>query len=417
MINVIKKVSSPQKIYNLTDNLLKTRSITNAVLDKDKIKSVYQLSQTSIRLPDIEVLRGYEVVGKFFVYCTDGAVYQCLNGIYYFVVQTGVVPAIIAFTHQGEEKALIAWNYDEAIVVSDSGYQTISFYSVDKMVLHAGRLFSSLNNQISFSSLYDFDDTNISFPPDGTIFIPEQYGYVYSMIGLGDRLYVFTKSAVFYLSCSGESIDFKLKRLESVRIDALECSICKVNDRILFIENNKIRQLKDDEVSTVDSFLENGAYQIVGNCASGNGKYFVPISDENGNKAIFIYDATYQTQGVTEIEEPIVCDSGFMFNYKKRAVMELIESSNSWGSKYWGTVNVDFNSNRNKVINRITLNSKKDCKLIITGNFGKIVFNVVSGYNSFDTNLPSREYGFEINASFTELEIADFKVYYREMEK
>ncbi|MBE7083094.1 MAG: hypothetical protein E7373_00645 [Clostridiales bacterium] len=418
MKKVIRKIFASKKKYSLSQNLTLTSTLNNVVIEKDKISSSYTLSTIGKKLPDNKMLCSYLVGGRYFVYTEDNLIWECKDNYAIPIGEVNSRPTIISFMYQGEEKILVANNDEDAILVSSNGYRRHSFFSVDKMILHAGRLFSTLNNEISFTTLYDFDDAEINFTPDGTIVVPKKYGNIVYLSVLDGKLYVFTEKAVFYILCDGESIDFKLKTLENVCAEFIEGMISKVNDRFMFIEKGRLYQLYNGTISSVKTLLDNGFYEVCGESANFNGKYLLPVVGNDGKKGIFLYDTFDKTQAVIECNDAIICDGGFVFEQGKVEVAKLVDGNHIVGvEKSWKTDKVDLGSAKDKIINKIYLCSKGVCLLRVSGKFGQTTFNVEAGKNIFVTNLPSSEYEFMITTDSLDFGIRDLQVEFREMEK
>ncbi len=415
---VIKKISAPKKTYDFMKNLSKTQSLLNLTVEKNKIKEGYAFTKTNMKLPSKTLVCGYNVGGRYFVYTSDNYFYEIKDKTYTLIKTLQSRSDVITFTHKGEEKILIGDTSGHVFVLGKNGIEEMDLYPVEKMVLHAGRLFSSVGNQISFSTIYDFDDTELSFTLDGTIMIPEEYGSVCYMTGLDEKLYIFTTKDVFYLSCQGESIDFKIKRFENVSLDIEQGAIRKVMDKFIYVENGRLYQFYKGEIKELESLLDNGYYTVIGESASLNNKFLLPVSGKNGKKGVFVYDTFDKTQAVVECTNPIICDGGHVFDSSTNYMWNLLDSGSLTGkTKNWTFIEYDFNSTKNKIINNICVDAKSECQLYVKGMFGETSFKIFQGYNDYSTNLLSKYFEFEITTDRANFEVCDFKVEYREMEK
>lgn len=416
MKNVIRKISTFSKSNNILKEQKNTFVISNLALKNGKIENGFSIIEKEQNLPLENILYAYKAGGRFFVYTENENVYECKNNEVVLVGNLNSRPSVISITKSGEEKVLVAGRTLSATLVDQTNSQTIDFYSVDRMVLFGGRLFSTIDNLIQYTKLYDFTNEQSSFAVEGTIKISEDYGKIQYMCVINGTLYVFTDSTVFGLESSGESIDFKFKRLENLEFAIEKDTAIKVCDNVLFVENGKLFKFSKGEVVIIDTILTNGAYEIIGMSASGDNKYYLPIK-YGEKKGVFIYDLTSNEQSVIECQNPVVCDGGYLFDISLNKVSKIEKSDESQSAKEWKSEKTDFGTFNNKVIHKIFVKSKGECVLTVYGDFGKNEFKIIAGNNGFIVNLPSKEYQFSLSSTSPDFCVENLTVNYRERGK
>lgn len=417
MINVIKKINTVKKTRSMLDGKESTAFINNLSVANGEISTGYTVKVSEKMLAPIEILSGLSALNRHFIYCYNKAIYECIDDDCTIVGMSETYPSITTFTDKGEEKILIAGGTTAGYVLSSNGMTVVDLCEVEKMAFHAGRLFTSLKNTITFSKLYEFTDTEISFPPDGTIFIPEQFGKIEYMCSLDGNLCVFTSSTIFLVSCDGDSIDFKLKRLKDVCLSIDKDTAIKVCDSVFFFQKGKFYKYSNGNINPVSTVFDSGEYKIIGKCVSGKGEYYIPVTFK-GKKGIYIFDSISNRDSILEYANPIISDDGYIFDESVGFVSAISKSDSETGAeKTWRSIKTDFGSIKNKVVNKIFVKSKTDCSLTVIGDFGSIDFKVLSGNNEFTVSLPSKKYEFILNFDSAEFKVENLTVEYREREK
>ena len=417
MINVIKKINTVKKTRSITDDKKNTAFINNLSVTNGEINTGYTVEISGEMLPPIEILSGLSALNRHFIYCIDMGIYECVDDNCYIVGISDTHPLITTFTDKGEEKILITGGSTVGYVIGSTETTIVDLQPVEKMAFHAGRLFTSLKNTITFSKLYEFSDTEISFSPDGTIFIPEQFGNIEYMCSLDGNLCVFTNSTIFLISCDGDSIDFKLKRLKDVHLNIDKDTAIRVKDSVFFFQNGKFYKYSNGNINPVSTVFDSGEYKIIGKCAFGKGKYYIPVTFK-GKKGIYIFDSIDNADSILEYENPIISDDGYIFDESVGLVSVISKSDGeSNAERQWRSVKTDFGSIKNKVIDKIFVKSETDCDLTVSGDFGSISFKVLSGNNEFIVSLPSKKYEFVFNFDSADFKVEDLTVQYREREK
>ena len=109
MMKVIKKVKQKVETFKFNDYLKCTEKTNDVLIEKGGLKDSYLLDYITPKLPkNLNFVKGYCFCGRYFVYCDDGFVYECLENQAEKVMLPNRIPCATPFTVFGKEKILFA---------------------------------------------------------------------------------------------------------------------------------------------------------------------------------------------------------------------------------------------------------------------------------------------------------------------
>lgn len=418
-MKVIKNINQTQKTFEFNDFFGLTEKFSDVEIDEKSIRKSYHFNNIEYQLPtDKNYLEGYVVGGRYFLCCNDGYLYECLSDKVQSVMQVSAKPCAVAFSTHGEEKILFADNTDVATIIDGNSTVTVDFMPSQSLAVYGGRIFSVYQDSVSFTKLYDFGKDDLDLSQEGVLYLPKSEGGVIGTFNVDGALYLFTKENIFSLSGSGDSIDFKLEKIETERFSIHDKTLCKSDDGFIFICDNRLTKLMSGKVTYIDTVLDSKTYSVIGKATVKGSEYYLPIMI-GARQYLFTYNLRNGRQSLIYILSGMVFENGGIVFYKSLSKVSRLDQDglrfNS--SRTWESKNLDLGSQKNKTIREIFIDSETVSTLSISGDFGTITYQLALGRNHIKCNLPSSFYKFAISASTAKFKISDFKINYVEREK
>ncbi len=418
-MKVIENVNQNLKTFEFKWFFNLTAKAEDVTIDKDCLDDSCRFRSILRILPTEEnYLQGYFVGGRYFVYCDDGYVYEGTKNGVQPVMRVNGTPCAVSFNALGKEKILFADDSKTATLIDEDGITTVSFEPTEFLDTYGGRIFSIYQNTVSFTKLYDFSDENFDLSQEGVLYLPKSEGGVIGVFKVDGELYLFTKTSLYVLSGSGDSIDFKLNKVETEKFSVDERAICKCDDGFAFICEKRLAKLKDGKVTHFNTLLDMNEYSISGKMTACGNLCLIPV-EIDAEKYLFTYDLRTERQSLIYIyDQSVFEDGGVVFSKIFNTVANLsdqgfpLNSSRTWESK-----SLDLESEKNKAIREIFIYTELPASLTITGDFGSVKYTLVTGRNVIKCNLPSRFYKVKITASTSRFKVNDFKLKYTERGK
>ncbi|MBO7344564.1 MAG: hypothetical protein J6U92_01325 [Clostridia bacterium] len=414
----IGNINQKLKTFEFDEYFNVTANTENVLLSKGQLSKSFMFKTLDKALPEnVSYLKGYYVGGRYFTYCSDGVLYECLQDATNYISQFTKTPCALSFNVMGKDKIIFADQTERAIILDGNNVSSINFMPSDFIISYGGRIFTAYKNCVSFTKLYDFGDQNFDFSKEGVLYLPESAGEIVGVFSVDDKIYLFTKKHLFCLSGAGESIDFKLYEVETENFSLEGFVVDSCEDGFLLVTDKRLGKLKDGKITFYNTLLDLSDFTSIRLSYYSN-RCVVTIA-KGLKRYLFVYDFDTGEQSLLTISNTdYFGENGLFFHDEFINVAVLGKRGAILGTnRFWDSVDLDFNGSNNKSIREIRILSKATATLTVSGDFGSCNYKLKAGYNYIKCNLPSRYYKFKIALNGFELGISEFKIKYVEREK
>ncbi len=409
-MEVVKKVNLKKKKFIFKDFPANLYSLQDATVGEFGLSEGFGVYQTQLKFNGNTPNAIYSVGNKFYAF--NGAIVELTESGERQVASLGEkLPAVKEIIYNGERCALFL-GADGGVVINGKGEKTnVSLPTTEYCAVLGGRLFGGYNDSVYFTKPFEFELNSTALLVDGTISFSPASGKIVGLSVKNRKLYIFCKRAIYRLDVFGESIDFKLEKLEVGNIDVLEGSVQDGFDKILFVSCGKLYAFSQNKIEQIlalpkwENILQTGA------SASSQSVYILPITTTDGKNKYFIYDLEAGGVCIADLGGGAVCKGGYFCAHDK-----TIKRIDRLGEKVklgvYQTKPMDMGVFNDKTILCICLFVSADCKLKISGDEGSVSFSLKKGCNKKRLNFTSKSITIEISQIGQGFSIKDLYLQY-----
>ena len=322
------------------------------------------------------------------------------------------IPNAIYYNIDGEDIMLITSVTDGMYVFHPTQYREIitDAPKIISICRHYERVFAieeGKRNKLIFSANLDPTNWNVGLDDAGYIEIIDDRGGLEKVVSFNDYVYIFKEYGITRLSAYGDQTEFSLSNVFASSGKIYSDSVCVCGDRIMFLARDGIYSFNGYTATKLSLNIESLFEENNDNCCSAyhNGKYYLgcrlnfndneTIGCEgyiNGyiNNALVEYDLKtgeinlfrgMDLKWLLSIEYETINKLAVLFNNEhKKRIGEMNQSGKIFGSplkKVWTSSysNLGY-PDKIKKIEKVSLISKKDCKIKIVTDNDKKLFDI-----------------------------------------
>lgn len=322
------------------------------------------------------------------------------------------IPNAIYYNIDGEDIMLITSVTDGMYVFHPTQYREIitDAPKIISICRHYERVFAieeGKRNKLIFSANLDPTNWNVGLDDAGYIEIIDDRGGLEKVVSFNDYVYIFKEYGITRLSAYGDQTEFSLSNVFASSGKIYSDSVCVCGDRIMFLARDGIYSFNGYTATKLSLNIESLFEENNDNCCSAyhNGKYYLGCrlnfndnetigceSYVNGyiNNALVEYDLKtgeinlfrgMDLKWLLSIEYETINKLAVLFNNEhKKRIGEMNQSGKIFGSplkKVWTSSysNLGY-PDKIKKIEKVSLISKKDCKIKIVTDNDKKLFDI-----------------------------------------
>lgn len=334
---------------------------------------------------------------------------------------------LVMYNYENDEQVVMQEHIDESALILNTnlgGEQRFIYITPSKSVLgekiinlpmgnfaviYDGRCFVADNETLYYSGEYDFE--NEVFDDFGGIINFEMHDKKVSGLEvMGEYLYVFCQKAIYRIERDGQGL-YKVKKL-AVQVDNVAIGTVKcMGGEIFFIDNGEICSFNGNSVVRRKNQLTHFNFNRYVNAIRHNNFYAV-MCMKNDDVYQFVYDIDTDLISVKRAENLICADGGLLTNENGGLILGLEKEGGVVGDVWFRTVKLDFGTPLNKSLKQVSLYSKGNVKLKISGDFGSTEFKLNDGNNVLNMNYTSNEFVLEFSSKNAQLTVDKLCVKY-----
>ncbi len=357
-------------------------------------------SELSIEGPKVnyfwEIRRLYHIDGEYYCYCNDQMVYKEQNGVFSLLTSWpfATEPEIIKFISENQTYTIIL-SSKKKLLIGNGKEEDFKVGFSKSMAICNRAFFLGENDTLKFGKPFDFENSAIDVYPHGYIKLNKNLGDVEGLSVNGRNLIIVCKHGVTNLSVLDEEMDYRLTDYSLPYIDVEENSLITIGNKICFVSENKFctltgKTLKTHEISLEEKFKQNGK------ASSFKSHYILPIKSM-GDQTEYIYVRNLidgkewilsAKTALSKSDGCYVSDSG--------KICKLDFKENNYEDMEYQSKKIFFESQKG-ILSEISLESDKDIKVEVCGDFGVMNFLTQEGVNTLYINRETKFFTVKFN--------------------
>lgn len=417
------KYSAAQKTFTVT---AKTGAFTDQS-EKYSANKTLIFKETGFVCPDnLTAKRTYFAGGKTFVYCSDGAVYECVK------VATGgsevcsmvkacekmfeKEPLVIPVSDGGEGKTIITGEEGAVIigVNADTGERVCEVADVpcgSDFAICAGRLFIANGRRLYFSESYDCTDFSTGVSGEGEILADGECGNITALAAVGEELFILCKRRVLVLSPKGDIAEWTLKKAATQSFSAVKNFAAGCGRSVVFFSDKRLFKYNANGLKVAKSRLNDRYSSSEGRAGSFEGALVAPIF-YGGKYQTYIYDSETEEEFTLPLYTAFSLRGGFAADAEGKKIYRLaagITTDGDGGSEggaggyaeaiYQLGTNYDFGTLNVKRLLKVTIKTRGAGTVRIRGDSATKNYDLKNGYNEFRMGIVSRRFRIDFNST------------------
>ncbi len=406
----LEKVEVIEREYKLINLRSNTSRYKNAQLFDNQVKSYF--STQSICTLEEANINGLYLVGDNLIAVDEGnRVYKLIDSEFSLIYTANdIITDIKSLVYNGQKAIYISQLSGQNVILYENG-ESESFNSVCGFyhLVMANTIFCANGDTVYFENLHNIKNLYKKAIGGNYIIMPDDAGEVVGLVEKDKGILIFCEKGIFKFTLFGESIEHSVKRLTCTNGKILSGSVKKMGEKILFIENNRLCELcENDSVKILDCSATFKDYEVLGKACDFNGKYAICISDDDNDKLLFIYDYNSMGEGIYSISSSLICDKGFIANGKEVEVLTDTRLTNG----EWTSRALDLGTLCNKTLTGFYVDNKNDIELTVTTNYGNQTYRINADQKYKKLNLSSRLFTISLKG-ITGLDFSSIKFKFR----
>ncbi len=428
-----------QKTFTVT---AKTGAFTDQSA-KTAANKTFTYKETGFVCPDnLKIKRTYFAGGKLFVYCSDGAVYECVkegSGVfttYNFVkaLETAFAaePLVIPITDSGEGKTLIVGKEGATVlgVNAETGEKTSEAADVPYgsfFAICAGRLFIADGRELFFSESYDCTNFSTGVSGEGEIIADGECGDIIALSAVGEELYILCKRRILVLSPKGDIAEWTLKKAATQGFSAEAGFAAGCGKHLVFISGKRLYKYDSSGLKVAKSKLNDRYSDLKETAGSADGAFLIPLFYGSGEKT-YVYDPETEEEFLLPKYYGLSRTGGYCTDYDGKKIYKLTSGlTNDGGGGVAGGAggfdepacqlgtNYDFGSYANKNLIKVVVKTRGAGTVSIRGDSATKSFDLASGYTELNVGIVSRRFRLDFGATSENFEPQAIRFTYVEL--
>ena len=409
MIKPISKVSSHRKKYKIKNYKDLTFKAKNLTVCQDKIDNGVLLYNALVYIPKATVVtQFFSVDNKHFFINDQSGVYMCQYGSCSKVGEiNSPIVSFLPVKIYGQKEVLVADEFGAFIIGQDE--RIANFPMCKTLCFHNGRIFTAIDNTITFFNQFDMENNSVSFTVAGTIALDKDAGEIQGFMSNGENLYCICNNAIFKITCADENINFKVQREDIFGLDIKDKSFASNFGQCFFISCGKL-YIFDGNLKSKDMLLNNFDFTIVNNAKYNKNHYVLTAKDDEKNKFCYIFDLLTENESMIYPNEDII--AGEKYIVVDGVAKELFRGASLQDKKFIS--NPIIMADGISTVCSMSVEVGSACTLKISGDFGNKYYSLTSGFNDILVNLSSRSLKLEFTAQNQNFFIDNLCIVYKQ---
>ena len=408
MIKPLTKVTSHRKKYKIKNYKDLTFKVKNLTVCQDKIDKGTCLNNVQLMLPKSQITQFFTVGNRHFVIDDQNNLYKCekisnrkireLNNLFVAFLEVKI---------DGQNEVLLAGDAESFIVGRSENIP--NFPMCKTLCFHKGRIFTAIDNTITFFNQFDMENNSVSFTVAGTIALDKDAGEIQGFMSNEESLYCVCKHSIYKIISADETINFKLKREDVFGLDIKDKSFASNFGQCFFISCGKLC-IFDGNLKSKDILLTNFDFNIDSNAKFNKNHYLLTAQDDEKNKFCYIFDLLTENESMIYPNEDII--AGEKYIVVDGVAKELFRGASLQDKKFIS--NPIIMADGISTVCSMSVEVGSACTLKISGDFGNKYYSLTSGFNDILVNLSSRSLKLEFTAQNQNFFIDNLCIVYKQ---
>ncbi len=396
----LSSVSYTDNTYKVSDFNGLTDKVNSTFTNKDTLGFALGINVIKTIPNTFKVVKLYGVNDRVLVFTKESTLYDItdreLKGVCFDNFSSP--PDVVEFNFGGRSGIAVIGD-GVGKIITKNAHELIGLPKGDTYVFYKGAFFIGQGRKITILRKLDYFNKSFDTSIIEYVTLPAKLGSVIKLILQEGKLVAFCTRGIAEISVSDTVTEYSIEvpELPPIKCDAQ--TVKKVGDAVYFINSwQGLCYYKNKSIHYVDSTLISGKNLspsseavCVENC------YLLPLTDEMGNKRLFLYDANDKKETFIDADSLLVCEGGYVFNHQTNEYGKVCYNPKTL-NMVWQSKRLDLGTDKTKTLYKVSVYASASGVFKILGKHGSRTFPLAIGQNVVKTCVVSDEFIFAIES-------------------